>query len=350
MNDIPIKELVRPNILSLTPYTCARNEFSGEARAWLDANENSRITDLNRYPDPLQLAVKKRLGEYRGVSENRIFLGVGSDECIDIAYRVFCRPSIDNVVAIEPTYGMYKVCADINDIEYRAVSLCDDYTLDADALLAACDDKTKIIWICTPNNPTGNAFPRDQLRHVCSHFHGITIIDEAYIDFSPKGSMIDYLDEFPRLIVMHTFSKAWANAAIRLGISYASTEIIDIYNKVKYPYNINELTQRQALKTLGDAQRMKAVARELVDARNGLVAELLMVDDVLKVYPSDANFVLVKVTDADSIYAYLRDSGVIVRNRSRVHLCGECLRMTVGTDEENRLLIEKLQEYGSITR
>jgi histidinol-phosphate aminotransferase len=242
---------------------------------------------------------------------------------------------------------MYQVCADINDVEYREVSLNDDFTLNVDAVLNATDQNTKILWICTPNNPTGNAFPREQLRELCSRFNGITVIDEAYIDFSPKGSMVEYLDEFPRMIVMQTFSKAWASAAMRLGVSYASQEIIEIYNKVKYPYNINILTQRQALKVLDDIDNINRVTAEILDARNTLVAEMAMLDVVEKIYPSDANFVLVQVSNANAIYAYLRDSGVIVRNRSRVHLCGNCLRITVGNDEENQLLIEKLQEYGS---
>lgn len=342
-----LQELVRPNIWNLSPYTCARNEFTGEARAWLDANENSRISGLNRYPDPLQTEVKKRLGAYRNVSPERIFLGVGSDECIDMAYRVFCRPGIDNVVAIEPTYGMYQVCADINDIEYRRVSLREDFTLDTDSLLAACDGNTRVIWICTPNNPTGNSFPREQLCEICNRFDGITVIDEAYIDFSSEGSMTEFLDRYPRLIVMQTFSKAWASAAIRLGIAYASPEIIDIFNKVKYPYNINELTQRQALTVLNDCAHVERVTREILAARDRLAGELATLDSVLEIYPSDANFLLVRVTDADAIYAYLRDNGVIVRNRSRVHLCGNCLRITVGTNEEDNLLIEKLREYGN---
>ncbi len=342
-----IEELVRPNIRNLSPYTCARNEFTGEARAWLDANENSLITGLNRYPDPLQTEVKGHLGKYRNVSPDKIFLGVGSDECIDIAYRVFCRPGTDNVVAIEPTYGMYRVCADINDVEYRCVSLREDFSLDTAALLATCDDNTKIMWICTPNNPTGNAFPREQLCEVCDRFGGIIIIDEAYIDFSPKGSMIEYLDKYPNLIVMQTFSKAWASAAIRLGISYASPQIIGIYNKVKYPYNVNELTQLQALKILDDVKHIEQVTCKILEARDLLIAELSTLTDTVKcIYPSDANFILMKVSDANAIYEYLRDQGVIVRNRSRVHLCGNCLRITVGNEEENKLLIEKLHEYG----
>ena len=340
-----LNKLVRPNILSLEPYTCARNEFTGEARAWLDANENSRITEYNRYPDPLQIEVKRRLGAYRGVEIERMFFGVGSDECIDIAYRVFCRPGIDNVVAIEPTYGMYQVCAAINDIEYRRVSLHEDFSLNIDALLDACDENTKIIWICTPNNPTGNAYTREQLCEICRRFKGITIVDEAYIDFSPKGSMIEFLNEFPRLIVMQTFSKAWASAAIRLGVSYASSEIINIYNNVKYPYNINELTQRQALKALDNIANIENVTKELIDARKRLADSLATLDCVQKIYPSDANFLLVKVSNANDIYSFLRDNGVIVRNRCRVHLCGECLRITVGDESENNLLIEKLAEY-----
>ena len=342
-----LKDLVRPNIWNLSPYTCARNEFTGEALAWLDANENSRICQYNRYPDPLQMEVKQQLGAYRGVNPENIFLGVGSDECIDIAYRVFCRPGIDNVVAIEPTYGMYQVCADVNDVEYRRVSLNDDFSLDVDAIINACDEKTKIVWICSPNNPTANAFPLEQIKEICSRFNGITIVDEAYIDFSPLGSMVQFLNDYPRMIVMQTFSKAWASAAIRLGISYASDEIINIYNKVKYPYNISELTQQEALKVLADSTHIEAIVKELINARNTLAKKLATLPDVKYIYPSDANFLLVKVSDADAIYKYLRDEKVIVRNRTRVHKCGECLRLTIGNDAENALLIEKLTEYGN---
>lgn len=343
-----LKELVRPNIWNLTPYTCARNEFTGEALAWLDANENSRICEYNRYPDPLQIEVKQKLGAYRGVNPENIFFGVGSDECIDIAYRVFCRPGIDNVVAIEPTYGMYQVCAEVNDIEYRRVSLNDDFSLDVDAIINACDESTKIIWICSPNNPTANAFPLEQIKEICNRFNGITIVDEAYIDFSPIGSMVQFLNEYPRMIVMQTFSKAWASAAIRLGISYASTEIIDIYNKVKYPYNISELTQQQALKVLANCDHIEAIVKELINARNNLASQLSTLPIVKHIYPSDANFLLVKVNNADDIYDYLREEKVIVRNRSRVHKCGDCLRLTIGNDAENALLIEKLIQYGNI--
>lgn len=343
----PLNQLIRPNILNLEPYTCARNEYTGEARAWLDANENSRIDGFNRYPDPLQIEVKTKLGAMRGVDVDRIFLGVGSDECIDITYRVFCRPGIDNVVAIEPTYGMYSVCAAINDVEYRNVRLRDDFSLDVEALFGAVDGNTKVIWICSPNNPTGNAFPMDVLREVASRFDGIVVVDEAYVDFSDAGSMVDVLDEYPNLIVMQTFSKAWASAALRLGIAFASREIISVFNNVKYPYNINILTQRQALSVLESADVIRKVVEELVAARDKLGERLSALECVRRVHPSDANFLLVEVADAGALYEFLKSCGVIVRNRSRVALCGNCLRITVGTDEENDLLIEKMTEYGN---
>lgn len=343
----PLNQLIRPNILNLEPYTCARNEYTGEARAWLDANENSRIDGFNRYPDPLQIEVKTKLGAMRGVDVDRIFLGVGSDECIDITYRVFCRPGIDNVVAIEPTYGMYSVCAAINDVEYRNVRLRDDFSLDVEALFGAVDGNTKVIWICSPNNPTGNAFPMDVLRDVASRFDGIVVVDEAYVDFSDVGSMVDVFDEYPNLIVMQTFSKAWASAALRLGIAFASREIISVFNNVKYPYNINILTQRQALSVLESADVIRKVVEELVAARDKLGERLSALECVRRVHPSDANFLLVEVTDAGALYEFLKSCGVIVRNRSRVALCGNCLRITVGTDEENDLLIEKMTEYGN---
>lgn len=344
--DKTIERLVRPNILNLAPYTCARNEYTGEARAWLDANENSLIDGLNRYPDPLQLEVKKRLSQLRVVPAENIFLGVGSDECIDLCYRVFCRPGKDNVVAIDPTYGMYKVCADINDVEYRAVDLNPDYSINVDRLLAATDDSTKVIWICSPNNPTGNAFPLDTIEEIARRFDGITVVDEAYVDFSPLGSMVARLAAYPRMIVMQTFSKAWAAAAMRLGIAFASRDIISLFNNVKYPYNINILTQREAIHLLENAPKVKATAERLVELRKALAAEVLRLNAVKAVYPSDANFLLVKVDDANSLYDYLKAEGVIVRNRSRVNLCEGALRITVGNPDENSLLLEKIKQYG----
>lgn len=342
-----LKELTRPNIWNLEPYTCARDEFKGQASAWLDANENSVIEGLNRYPDPLQWKVKQQISEVMGMPAENIFLGVGSDECIDMCYRVFCRPGVDNVVAISPTYGMYGVCADINDVEYRQVPLRSDFSLDVDALLAAADVNTRVMWICSPNNPTGNAFPLSQLREIAARFEGITVIDEAYVDFSDRGTMAASLNEFPRLIVMRTFSKAWAAAAVRLGIAFASTDIIALFNKVKYPYNINILTQREALRILADKEHVARVAAEIVAARNRLAIELGTLPIVERVYPSDANFLLVKMrgVDATEVYGYLCRNGVVVRNRSRVALCGNCLRITVGNERENELLIACLKQY-----
>lgn len=342
-----LKELTRPNIWNLEPYTCARDEFKGHASAWLDANENSVIEGLNRYPDPLQWKVKQQISEVMGMPAENIFLGVGSDECIDMCYRVFCRPGVDNVVAISPTYGMYGVCADINDVEYRQVPLRSDFSLDVDALLAAADVNTRVMWICSPNNPTGNAFPLSQLREIAARFEGITVIDEAYVDFSDLGTMAAFLDEFPRLIVLRTFSKAWAAAAVRLGIAFASIDIIALFNKVKYPYNINILTQREALRILADKEHVARVAAEIVAARNRLAIELGTLPIVERVYPSDANFLLVKMrgVDATEVYGYLCRNGVVVRNRSRVALCGNCLRITVGNERENELLIACLKNY-----
>ena len=341
-----IETLLRPNIRDLEPYTCARDEYSGDARAWLDANENSILNGLNRYPDPLQRQVKLHIGELRGISPENIFLGVGSDECIDVIYRTFCRPGIDNVIAIDPSYGMYSVCAAINDVEYRRVSLNKDFSLDKEALLAACDANTKVMWICTPNNPTGNAFGLEEIEYLAKSFGGILAVDEAYVDFSDKGSAISLLERFPRLIVMQTFSKAWASAAIRLGIGYACRDIINVFNKVKYPYNINILTQRQALAVLSDKARIARIARELVILRNDLASKLSEIDIVEKVYPSDANFILAKIKDADVVYRRLLEQGVVVRNRSKVHLCESCLRLTVGTAAENDMLIAALKGEG----
>lgn len=341
-----LEKLVRKNILSLKPYSCARNEFSGTATVWLDANENAYNKPYNRYPDPLQLRLKEKIAELRGVAANRIFLGVGSDECIDLTYRIFCHPGVDNVVAISPSYGMYEVCADINDVEYRKAPLTADFGLDKETVLRLTDDNTKVVWICSPNNPTGNAFDRDDIADICTRFGGIVVVDEAYIDFSSKGSMLEMLDRFPNLIVMQTFSKAWGSAAARLGMAFASKEIIDIFNKVKYPYNINQLTQNYALELLDRYGDIREWVRTLIAARDNLIGRLSELDCVEKIYPTDANFVLVKVTDANAIYRYLCDCGIVVRNRNSVEMCLNCLRITAGTEEENDQLIQTLAQYG----
>ena len=341
-----LQALVRPNIWNLVPYSSARSEFTGAASVFLDANENPFNNPYNRYPDPLQQEVKALIAQLRGVAAGQIFLGVGSDECIDVVYRTFCRPGVDNVVAMSPSYGMYEVCADINDVEYRRVPLTDDFSLDADAMLATADERTKVMWICSPNNPTGNAFALDEIEAICSRFAGIVVVDEAYIDFSTRGSMLSRLSSIPHLIVMQTLSKAWGSASVRLGIAYASAEIIGIFNKVKYPYNISLLTQRYAIDLLKRHSEVTAWVKQLTANRQWLIEALGSLRCVKHIYPTDANFVLVRVSDADAIYDYLRAGGIIVRNRNRVEKCLGCLRITVGTAEENEILINALKEYG----
>jgi len=341
----PLQELVRSNIWSLAPYSSARNEYAGrEARVFLDANENPYNNPFNRYPDPLQLEVKAAISKVKGVPVENIFLGNGSDEAIDLPYRCFCRPGVDNVVAIEPTYGMYKVCADINDVEYRPVLLDDHYQITAERLLAACDDKTKIVWICSPNNPTGNNIVREEIIRVIQGFEGIVIVDEAYSDFSSQASLRYDLAKYANLIVLNTMSKAWGCAAIRLGMAFASQDIIALFNKVKYPYNINLLTQRQALEALADPFQIDKWVRMLKLERDRMIEAFQLLPICEKVYPTEANFFLAKMTDAQGIYNYLVDKGIIVRNRTRIQLCKDCLRITVGTKTENNELIAALRQ------
>ena len=342
----PLEQLVRPNIWSLAPYSSARDEYSGkEAHVFLDANENPYNDPYNRYPDPLQRELKEQIAKVKGVPANMIFLGNGSDEAIDLPYRIFCEPGRDNVVAIEPTYGMYKVCADINHVEYRPVLLDEHYQLHADRLLGATDANTKIIWICSPNNPTGNSLNRDEILMVINQFQGIVIVDEAYSDFSAQKPLRMELAQHANLIVLNTFSKAWGLAAIRLGMAFATPEIIAIYNKVKYPYNVNQLTQRQALEALKDPFEVDKWVKMLLGERTRLMAAFQELPICEKVFPTDANFFLAKMTDAQSIYDYLVDRGVIVRNRTRVQLCKDCLRITIGMKGENNELLSALRQY-----
>ena len=341
-----LEELTRPNIWSLAPYSSARNEYAGrEARVFLDANENPYNQPFNRYPDPLQLELKAALSKVKGVPAENIFLGNGSDEAIDLPYRCFCTPGVDNVVAIEPTYGMYKVCADINDTEYRTVLLDENYQTTAEKLLAATDDHTKIIWLCTPNNPTGNCLNRDEVIKVIESFQGIVIVDEAYSDFSSQKTLRSELAKYPNLIVLNTMSKAWGCAAIRLGMAFASEDIINIFNKVKYPYNVNQLTQQQALEALKDPYEVDNWVKILLQERTRMMDAFEMLPICEKVYPTEANFFLAKMTDATKIYNYLVDQGIIVRNRHRVQLCQNCLRITIGTKSENAELIAALRKY-----
>lgn len=312
---------------------------------FLDANENPYNSPCNRYPDPLQLELKARISAIKGVPAENIFLGNGSDEAIDLLYRCFTRPGKDNVVAIEPTYGMYRVCADINDVEYRTVMLDDKYQLDADAVLAACDDNTKAIWLCSPNNPTGNSLDRGAMMKIISSFQAIVVVDEAYGDFTREPSMAAELKSHPNLIVLNTMSKAWACAGLRLGMAYASKEIVDIYNKVKYPYNVNILTQQKALEMLRDPYQVDSWVHTLRTERDRVIEAFKVLPVCEKVYPTDANFFLARMTDATGIYNYLVDNGIIVRNRTNVALCHNCLRITIGTRSENAQLLGALRTF-----
>ena len=342
----PLEQLVRKNIWSLAPYSSARNEYAGrEARVFLDANENPYNAPYNRYPDPLQLELKDAISKVKGVPAGNIFLGNGSDEPIDLVYRSFCVPGVDNVVAIEPTYGMYKVCADINDVEYRPVLLDDNYQITADRLLAATDAHTKLIWLCSPNNPTGNNLQREEIVKVIENFEGLVIVDEAYSDFSSQKPLRSELAKYPNLIVLNTMSKAWGCAAIRLGMAFATEEIIAIFNKVKYPYNVNQLTQEQALLALQDPFEVDKWVKLLLEERSRMIDAFKLLPICVKVFPTDANFFLAQMTDAVKIYNYLVDKGIIVRNRHRVQLCQNCLRVTIGTKTENGELIAALRQY-----
>ncbi len=341
-----LQELTRPNIWQLKPYSSARDEYKGVAASvFLDANENPYNTPYNRYPDPMQWDLKIEISKIKKVSPKNIFLGNGSDEAIDLLFRAFCEPGIDNVVAIDPTYGMYQVCADVNDVEYRKVLLDDNYQLSIDKLLAVTDRYTKLIFLCSPNNPTGNDLNHTDIEQLLNVFDGLVILDEAYADFSERTSFLSMLDHYPNLIVLQTFSKAWGCAAIRLGMAFASTEIIALLSKIKYPYNVNLLTQKQAMEMLSHFHKIEDWVETLKKERSDLMEKFAQLPCVLKIFPSDANFFLVKVIDALDIYNYLVDRGIIVRNRNSIALCGNCLRVTVGTHLENNKLIEALIAY-----
>ncbi|MDE5783824.1 MAG: histidinol-phosphate transaminase [Prevotella sp.] len=342
----PLKDLTRPNIWNLAPYSCARNEFSGTtATVFLDANENPYGGGYNRYPDPLQIELKKKIEQVKGIPANYTFVGNGSDEAIDLMYRCFCEPKEDNVVAIEPTYGMYKVCADVNDVEYRPVLLDEHYQITAEKLLAACDTHTKIIWICSPNNPTGNDISREEIIKVIDSFEGIVVVDEAYSDFSRQRPLRFELPRHPNMVVLNTLSKAWASAAIRLGMAFAAPAIIDIMNKVKYPYNVNLLSQQQAIHVLDDPFEVDRWIQMILQERARTIEAFKQLNICEEVFPTDANFFLARVTDAQKIYEYMVEKGIILRNRTKVQLCFNCLRITIGTRKENNELIGALRTY-----
>ncbi len=342
-----IDRLVRHNIANLTPYSTARDEYQGELGTFLDANESPYENGYNRYPDPHQRRLKARLSAIKGVPAENIFIGNGSDEAIDLIFRIFCEPREDNVVAIAPSYGMYKVAAAINDIEVREVQLGEDCSSDlslpVDAMLARADAHTKAMFLCSPNNPTGNAFPREEMLRLADSFDGITVVDEAYIDFAETEGLKDEIFTRPRIVVLQTMSKAWAMAGLRIGLALADKRIIELMSMVKYPYNISEATMR-IVKALLDRPVDDQVTQ--IKAQRAVVAQTLAQMSIVRhVYPSDANFLLVRFDDADSVYDHLISDGIIVRNRSRVKGCEGCLRITIGLEEENEKLLESLEEY-----
>lgn len=340
-----INNLLRKNIKNLKPYSSARDEYSGDAMVFLDANENPFNAPYNRYPDPLQKELKQKISVLKNISANQIFLGNGSDEPIDLLVRAFCEPAIDNIITINPTYGMYQVAADTNNIEIIKVSLTDDFELDSKQVLQAVTKNTKLIFLCSPNNPSGNSLKKEAMLEIILNFEGIVIVDEAYIDFAPGKSLLSEIEKYPNLVILQTFSKAWGMAGIRLGMAFASLEIIQVLNKIKYPYNINILTQQKALELLENKEQVDVWVKKLIEEREKMAKYLAKLHFVTKIYPSDANFLLVSMNNARSIYNYLVENGIIVRDRSKIHLCDSSLRITIGTMDEDIVLLQALKDY-----
>ncbi len=347
-----LNNLTRNNIKSLTPYSSARDEFKGDASVFLDANENSLGSPLmkwyNRYPDPYQWKLKEAIRNVKGIAVENIFLGNGSDECIDLLNRCFCNPGKDNIIICPPTYGMYEVSANINDVEIRKAPLMEDFQLDLIHLENLIDTSTKIIWVCSPNNPTGNSIHHHDIEMLLNNFDGLVVVDEAYINFARQKSFVSLLEEYPNLVVLQTFSKAWGLAALRLGMAFASVDIITILNKVKPPYNINQASQELAIKALEEVGQVNDMIKEIVAMRDALTEVFSSLPFVEKVYPSDANFLLVKIKEARKVYEYLLTRGIVVRDRSNVTLCDSCLRITIGTEKENTILVDALLEMEGI--
>lgn len=339
-----LNNLLRENIKNLQPYSSARDEYSGEAMVFLDANENPWNQPYNRYPDPLQKKLKEKITVLKQVPSDRIFLGNGSDEPIDLLIRAYCEPGKENVVSIDPTYGMYQVAAGVNNVEVKKVPLTENFELDADALLSATDKNTKLVFLCSPNNPSGNCLSQDAILKVVTRFKGIVVLDEAYIDFAPEKSMLSQLGKFANLVILQTFSKAWGMAGIRLGMAFADPAIISVLNKIKYPYNLNVLTQQKAFELVENRNQTEEWIKQITEQRALMSNRLLDFPFVITVFPSDANFILVKMHDARGIYEFLKEKGIIVRDRSKVFLCEDSLRITVGTPGENDQLISSLKE------
>ncbi|MDZ4806944.1 MAG: histidinol-phosphate transaminase [Bacteroidota bacterium] len=346
-----IDNLARENIKKMTAYSSARHEFTGTANIFLDANENSFGSPLpenyNRYPDPLQLKLKEKISSIKGVPAHNIFLGNGSDEAIDLLFRIFCEPGKDNILIFPPTYGMYEVCAEMNDIKVKKVSLTESFQLNLEAIEAAIVANTKMIFVCSPNNPTGNSINRNDIEVLLNNFDGLVVIDEAYINYSKQKTFIPELTEYPNLVILQTLSKAWGLAGLRLGMAFAGEPIINYLNKVKYPYNINTATQQLAIEALGNISSVNNWTKTTVEQKEWLKDELLKLSFTQTVYPSDANFILAKMTEARNIYEFLSDKGIIVRDRSKIILCDDCLRITIGTPDENKQLLEALKVYNS---
>jgi histidinol-phosphate aminotransferase len=344
-NSFDINTLVRENVLKMKPYSSARDEFKDFDVAqmiFLDANENPFETGVNRYPDPQQVNVKAVLAKQRKILPNQILLGNGSDEVLDLLFRAFCEPNTDNVITLPPTYGMYGVLASINAVENKEVLLSNDFEPQVDAILEAVNENTKILFLCSPNNPTGNSFSDKNVVTLLQNFNGLVVIDEAYIDFSKKQSWVNELDEYPNLVITQTLSKAYGLAGIRLGICYASSQVIAVLNKIKPPYNVNELSQKRALIRLADKEKIQMEIDSIIIQRDNLLKVLLEVKFVSKIYPTEANFILIKVDDANKRYNELIAKGIVIRNRTTQPLCENCLRLTIGTAEENKKLIEAL--------
>jgi histidinol-phosphate aminotransferase len=349
-----LNKLVRPSLRDIKPYSSARDEFSGEAQVFLDANENSLGTPLlkwyNRYPDPYQRELKEAIASVKQVDPQIIFLGNGSDECIDLLYRCFCEPGKDSAIICPPTYGMYEVSAHINDVQLIKVPLLPNFQLNTTAILDAVQAHTKLIWLCSPNNPTGNSMHYEDVELLLNNFDGLVVVDEAYINFARQRSLLAQLSEYPNLVVLQTFSKAWGMAALRLGMAFGSTELVSWLNKIKPPYNINQVTQELALQALQDVGMVNDMIREIVAMREALAGVFARMPMVQQVFPSDANFILVKLTNATAAYQFLLTKGIVVRDRSRVELCEDCLRITIGTEKENTELVDALAEWQNVIR
>jgi histidinol-phosphate aminotransferase len=340
-----LNKIVRENIRNLTPYSSAREEFKGNEGVFLDANENPFNGPYNRYPDPLQWKVKEKLASIKGVKPTQIFFGNGSDEAIDTIIRAFCEPNRDNIVSIDPSYGMYQVCAEINAVEFRKIPLKPGFILDTEAIRKAVNANTKLIMLCSPNNPTSNSFDTGEMLSLAEDFNGLLVIDEAYIDFSSQPSLVSALSSYPNLVIFQTFSKAWGLAGLRMGIAYAGEEIIKIYNKIKYPYNINALTQQLIFNALNETEEKDEWVKDILEQRKVLIEMLKTLPFIEKIYPSDANFVLVQMKEARKVFDYLINKKIITRDRSKVTLCEGCIRITIGKEPENKALIEALKNY-----